>query len=125
MKYITFLVLISFVGLAAFSMVGFDHKINDSMDNCLNSQIDGVPCPTNLAASLIHHTTTYQMLFNTLIPSLILFFILVYFIFWSKDFVDSKSEFLYKRLKDFKLIIHKARHKFIFWLSLLENSPSF
>ena len=35
-RYIAIFILISFVGLAAFSVVAFDHKINGSMENCLN-----------------------------------------------------------------------------------------
>ncbi len=125
MKYIATLILISFVGLAAFSVVAFDHRMNDmSMDNCLDSQVGGTPCPTSLVASLIHHTSTFQTLFNTLIPSLVLVLISILIIFWSKDFVDPKLKFLYQKLKNFRLIAYKARQKFMSWLSLFENSPS-
>lgn len=126
MKYIAALILISFIGLAALSVVAFDHKMNGSMsmDNCLDSQVGGTPCPTSLVASLIHHTSTFQTLFNTLIPSLVLVFVSILIIFWSKDFIDSRLKFLYQKLKNFKSIVYRARQKFISWLSLFENSPS-
>ncbi len=126
MKYIAILIFISFVGLAVFSVAVFDHRMSGSMpmDNCLDSQVGGTPCPTNLVASLIHHTSTFQMLFNTLIPSLISVLVLVFVVFWSKDFVNPKLKFLYQKLKNFKLIIYKAKQRFISWLSLFENSPS-
>lgn len=125
MKYIATLILISFLGLAAFSVVAFDHRMNDmAMDNCLNSQIDGIPCPTNLVASLIHHTVTFQTLFNTLISPLILFLIFISIVFLDKNLAGPKLKFLYQKLKNFKSITYKARQKFISWLSLLEYSPS-
>ena len=123
-RYIAIFILISFVGLAAFSVVAFDHKMNGSMENCLNSQVDGTPCPTNLVASIIHHTAAFQALFNTLIPSLILFLISVSVVFLDKNLASPKLKLLYQKLKNFKLIKYKARQKFISWLSLLEYSPS-
>ena len=126
-KYIAILIFISFLGLAAFSVVGFGHRMNGAapMDNCLNSQVDGTPCPTSLMASLVHHTATYQTLFNTLIPSLILFLIFISVVFLDKNLTNPELKFLYQKLSNFKLIKYKARQKLISWLSLLENSPSF
>ena|SRR3989344_6582256 len=130
MKYIAILILISFLGLAMFSIPAFDHRMNDSMDNCIDSQVDNTPCPTSLMASVTHHISVYQALFNTFVPSinslvlLILFAFVSASIFFFKDFADLKLKFLHKKLKDFELVIHKAREKFVSWLSLLENSPS-
>ncbi len=125
MKYITVLILISFVGLAVFSVAIFDHRMNGSMDNCIGSQVDNTPCPTNLVASIFHHISVFQTLFNTFIPSLIIFLIFVSFDFWSQDLANPKLKFLYQKPKDFKLIKYRAKQKFISWLSLFENSPSF
>ena len=125
MKYIAILIFISFLGLAVFSISAFNHRINDMhMHNCLDSQIGGTPCPTSLVASLIHHTSTFQTLFNTLITSLVSVLVLVFVVFWSKDFIGPKLKFLYQKLRNFKLIVYKAKQRFISWLSLFENSPS-
>lgn len=127
MKYIAILILISFVGLVTFSVVAFDHRMNGSMfiNDCFNSQVDGSQCPTNLVASLIHHTVTFKTLFNTFIPSLILFLIFIPIVLLDKNLASSKLKFLYQKPKYFKLIKYKARQKFMSWLSLFENSPSF
>jgi|SRR3989344_7645079 len=129
-KYITMLIFISFLGLAVFSIPAFDHVMKGTMDSCVGSQVDNTPCPTNLVAAVVHHMSVYQALFNTTAPSLnsiVLLASLVLFIvsilLSAKDLAGLK--FLYRILINFELIIHKAREKFISWLSLLENSPSF
>ena len=132
-KYITTLVFISFLGLAVFSIPAFNHKMSDPMDNgCIGSKIDNTSCPTNLMAAVIHHISVYQAFFNALAPSInslilltLLALVVVSILLFDKDILNLKLKFLYQRLKDFELIIHKARQKFVSWLSLLENSPSF
>lgn len=135
MKYITTLIFISFFGLAVFSTMAFNHNMKDSSDSCIGSQVDNTPCPTSLMAAVVHHMSAYQALFNTLAPSvnnsavfLALLLFTLAFIFWSaKDLLSANAQlkFLYQKSRDFELIIHKARQKFVSWLSLLEHSPSF
>ena len=96
-RYIAIFILISFVGLAAFSVVAFDHKIMVQWKIAL-IPVDGTPCPTNLVASIIHHTAAFQALFNTLIPSLILFLISVSVVFLDKNLASPKL-LLYQKLK--------------------------
>ncbi|MEK7635206.1 MAG: hypothetical protein AAB446_02125 [Patescibacteria group bacterium] len=135
MKYIATLIFISFLGLAIFSTMALNHNMKDSVDNCIGSKIDNTPCPTNLLAATIHHISVYQAIFNTFIPSannsavfLALLLFALAFISWSaKDLISESAQlkFLHQRLKDFELVIHKARQRFVSWLSLLEHSPSF
>ena len=132
MKYIATLIFISFLGLAVFSTVTLNHRMDNSVDNCIGSQVDNTPCPTNLVAATIHHMSVYQALFNTTIPSInplvllaLLTLIIVSILSSAKNLADFKLKFLYQKLRDFELIIHRARQKFVSWLSLLENSPSF
>lgn len=135
MKYIATFIFISFLGLAVFSISAFNHRMDSSMDSCIGSQVDNTPCPTNLVAATAHHISVYQAIFNSFIPSandsvafLALLLFALAFTFWSaKDFLSSNSQlkFLYQKLRDFELIIHKARQRFVSWLSLLEHSPSF
>ena len=132
-KYIATLIFISFLGLAAFSIPAFNHSMNGPMnDNCVGSKVDNIPCPTNLVAAVVHHLSVYQALFNTTAPSLNPLILLTLFvlavvsiILSAKDLVGLKLKFLYQRIRDFELVIHKAREKFVSWLSLLEHSPSF
>lgn len=138
MKYVALLIFISFLGLAVFSVLAFDHKMdssmNSAMDRCIGSRVDNIPCPTNLVAAVTHHISVYQAIFNTFIPSAansiifltLLLFTLVFTFLSAKDFLNRgvQPKFLYHRLGNFELIIHKARQKFVSWLSLFENSPS-
>ncbi len=132
-KYVATLIFISFLGLVAFSISAFNHRMSNPMDdNCVGSKIDNTPCPTNLVAAVVHHMSVYQALFNTTAPSLNLLVLLTLFVLatisillFAKDPVGLKFKFLYQRLRDFELVIHKAREKFVSWLSLLEHSPSF
>lgn len=132
MKYIALLIFISFMGLAVFSIPVFNHRMDNSMDSCIGSKVDNTPCPTNLVAATIHHISVYQALFNTLAPSInplvllaLLALAIVSLVSSVKDIVGLKLKFLHQRLRDFELIIHKTRQRFVSWLSLLENSPSF
>ena len=131
-KYITTLIFISFLGLAVFSIPAFNHSMSNSMDSCVGSKVDNTPCPTNLVAAVVHHMSVYQALFNTTAPSInplvlltLLALVIVSIISPTKDLAGLKLKFLYRRLIDFELVVHKARQKFVSWLSLLEHSPSF
>ncbi|MFA6270421.1 MAG: hypothetical protein WC657_04410 [Candidatus Paceibacterota bacterium] len=134
MKYIATLIFISFLGLAVFSTMALNHRMNDSVDNCIGSKVDNTPCPTNLVAAAAHHISVYQAIFNTFIPSvsnslvlLTLLLLALAFISWSaKDLISETSQlkFLHQRLRDFELVRHKARQRFVSWLSLFELSPS-
>lgn len=134
MKYVATLIFISFFGLAVFSIPALNHRMDSSMDSCIGSQVDNTPCPTNLVAAATHHISAYQAIFNSFIPStnssvafLALLLFALAFIFWSaKDLLCSNSQlkFLHQRLKDFELVVHKSRQKFISWLSLFELSPA-
>lgn len=132
MKYIAMLIFIGFIGVAAFSLVAFDHKMNGPMDNCIGSQIDNMPCPTDLVSSVIHHASVYQAFFKTLLPSIVnplvlltlLVLALIFVLSFSKHIVNAKFKFLGQRLRNFNLIKYRARQKFVAWLALFENSPS-
>jgi len=131
-KYIVALIFISFLGLAAFSIPVFNHRMNDSMDNnCVGSKVGNTLCPTNLVAAVVHHMSVYQALFNTTAPSIsplvlltLLVLLVVFALLFTKDIVGLKLNFLYKKSRDFELIKYRARQKFVSWLSLFENSPS-
>lgn len=132
MKYIATLIFISFLGLAIFSTMALNHRMTDSVDNCIGSQVDNTACPTNLVAATLHHISVYQALFNTLAPSInplvllaLLALAIVSIISSAKNLVGLKLKFLHQKLRDFELVTHKARQKFVSWLSLLEHSPSF
>lgn len=133
MKYITALIFISFMGLAIFSLPAFNHNMVGSLDSCIGSKVDNTPCPTNLVAATTHHISVYQAIFNTFIPSAsnsiifltVLLFALAFTFSSAKDLLNGSAQlkFLHHRLRDFELIIHQARQKFVSWLSLLELSP--
>ena len=111
-KYITTLIFISFLGLAVFSTMALNHRMNDSVDNCIGSQVDNTPCPTNLMAAVIHHMSVYQALFNTLAPSInplvllaLLALVIVSILSSAKDIVSLKLKFLYQKSRYFELVM--------------------
>lgn len=134
MKYVATLIFISFLGLAMFSIPALNHRMDNSMGNCIGSKVDNTPCPTNLVAAAAHHISVYQAIFNSFIPSnsssvafLASLLFALAFVFWSaKDLLSESTQlkFLHHRLRDFELVVHKARQRFISWLSLFELSPA-
>ena len=134
MKYVALIIFISFIGLIAFSIPALNHRMIEPMDNCIGSKIDNTPCPANLVAATIHHISVYQAFFNTLPPTvyntlllltLLVALTLVLGFLSGKNTLNTGLRFLRQQLINFELIIHKARQKFVSWLSLLEHSPSF
>lgn len=116
-------------GSAALAM---DHKMNSATDtNCVSSFADKGPCPTELVARTIHHISSSQAILNAIIPTfnpllvlalLAIVFVAIHSLFNTNE---HKFGFLYRELKYFDLIAHRARKRFVSWLSLLENSPAF
>jgi hypothetical protein len=134
MKYlITFILIISFAGIAIFGFTLFAHGMNSSDSNCITSPIDGTVCPTSIAAMTLHHISSLQTLLTAVTPSisnwllLLAFMLLVsvsVFLLY-KNILFPKLELLRERLRDLATDFSYSKQKIISWLSLFENSPAF
>ncbi len=134
MKYfLTFILIVSFVGIGVFGFALFDHAIMDgSNSGCVASAIDGTACPTSIMEMTLHHVSVLQTLTTTLPSSsnwLLLFSSLLLvsvsiFLFY-KNLLLPKLEFLPQRLRDLASNFSYSKQKIISWLSLFENSPAF
>lgn len=134
MKYlITFILIISFAGIAIFGFTLFAHGMNSSDSNCITSPIDGTVCPTNIAAMTLHHISSLQTLLTAVTPSISNWLLLLAFMllvsvsvfFLYKNLLFPELELLRERLRDLATDFSYSKQKIISWLSLFENSPAF
>ena len=131
--FLTFILLVSFVGIAIFGFTLFTYGIDGSDNDCITSPIDGTACPTSIAAMTLHHISSLQTLITSVTPSISNWLLLLAFlllisvsVFLSyKNFLFPKLEFLRERLRDLATNFSYSKQKIISWLSLFENSPAF
>ena len=131
--FLTFILLISFIGIATFGFTAFAHGMNSSDSNCITSPIDGTVCPTSITAMTLHHISSLQTLLTSITPSIPNLLLLLAFIFLvsvsvfqiCKNLLFPKLELLRRRLRDFATNFSYSKQKITSWLSLFENSPAF
>ena len=132
MKYLASLLLIaSFVGIALFGAVIFDHNMRISDINCVSSAIGEIACPASIVAMTLHHISVIQALVTTTPPvfsSLLLLASLFFITFLSslfhKNLLLPKLELLPERLQNLTLHSLFIKQKIVSWLSLFELSPA-
>ncbi|MFZ3011422.1 MAG: hypothetical protein WA060_00250 [Minisyncoccia bacterium] len=132
-RLLTFILIVSFVGIAFFGFTVFAHGMNSSDNNCVTSPIDGTVCPTSIVAMTLHHISSLQTLLTSVTPSMSSLLMLLAFILLVsvsifqlyKNLLFPKLELLRKRLHDLETNLSYSKQKIISWLSLFENSPSF
>lgn len=125
-RVIPVVLIVSFVGIVVLGFTLFGHEKSHPNVNCVATQIDGSPCPTSLISFVIHHASALQIFSTTLVSPLLLLLATIALVFWpSQKLLSPNPKFLYRKSIDFSSVLHKARQKFISWLSLLELSPSF
>ena len=128
-------ILISFVGMAVFSIWGMSAHTNhtNNISACLGSLTQGTVCPDgNPAASVGFHLNSFRVFSTSLLESgLYSFFILMFslmsvfllfFIFFTPLYLPLAS--FASRLKIFETTCSPFKREKIFWNSLHENSPS-
>ena len=131
MKYLASLLLIaSFVGIALFGAVIFDHNMRISDINCVSSAIGEIACPASIVAMTLHHISVIQGWLRQLRQFLALF-VVCFFIFitflsslFHKNLLLPKLELLPERLQNLTLHSLFIKQKIVSWLSLFELSPA-
>lgn len=116
-------VLLAFVSIAVFGLLGSRHTTEMPMENCPYTQNNYSICQNN-----IDHISKWQQFFNVTLASAALLLSLVAGFFISilnKHAVIDKGRYFYKWkyfLDNKKL--YSSPNKIIKWLALFENSPS-
>ena len=131
--FLTFILLVSFLGIAIFGFTVFAHGMDSSDNNCVTSPIDGTVCPTSIVAMTLHHISSLQTLLTSVTPSISnLLLLLVFILLVSvsvfqlyKNLLFPKLDLLRERLRDLETNLSYSKQKIISWLSLFENSPAF
>ena len=139
MRYFLALFLILFLAIAVFGFVGMNHTtaMNDGKEapGCAIPLFSSLVCVNGVIGMAIHHISAYQSFsqfqINYFGSSILLLLLSIFmagmFLLWHKS-----SNFLPKYLSSFAFwhfrspaVRHNASFKFLNWLSLFENSPSF
>ncbi len=133
MKYFASLLLISFIGVSFLGFIIFNYSMSHSQDNrCIASLIDGNKCPSGATNLAIHQISAIQIFSNTLVsPNFHLFLMFSFLIFSLLLFLFYKKlnfyrlMFITQRWRSSSLGFHNNKLKINYWLSLLENSPTY
>lgn len=130
-KQIVFLlVLISFLAVVFLGSTTMIHGLNESMQGeCPFSFLGASFCTQSTLPAIFHHISSYQSFFNvpvnfdvTIFISFLLFAIFIIFMFLINDFLYKPLLYTQYTINSPPSIIHSK--KLLYWLSLLENSPS-
>ncbi len=130
-RFLPILLILSFLGIAAFGASFFDMGMGHS-GGCVASAIDGTACPTDIMGFAVHHVSALQTLMGTAVPSdsswvlllASLILVLVGISLFCKNLLLPKLELLPQRLRDLSLNHLRSQQKIISWLSLFELSPA-
>lgn len=130
-RILPLLLIISFLGIAAFGASFFDMSMGHS-GGCVASAVDGTVCPTDIVGFATHHVSALQTLMGTAVPpdsglvlllaSLLLVSVGVFLFF--KNSLLPKPNFLPQRLRELSFNHLRSQQKIISWLSLFELSPA-
>lgn len=132
MKYfVSFLLVISFVGMGIFSAMLFEHSMHISGNNCVASSIDGKVCLMSVTAMVFHHISAVQSLMTNLPPISNWFLLLVSLLLiavspftFYKNLLLSKLVFAAQRIWSISFNHLRSRKKIISWFALFELSPA-
>ena len=130
-RFLPILLILSFIGIAAFGASFFDMGMGHS-GGCVASAIDGTACPTDIMGFAVHHVSALQTLLGTAVPPdsgwilllASLLFMSVGAFFFYKSLLLPKLELLPQRLRDLSFNHLLSQQKIISWLSLFELSPA-
>ena len=129
MKYTASLFLIfSFIAVAVFGFLVFDHAMGSMDGGCIATAIDGVACPMNVVAFISHHVSAFKTFSNALTgPILGLLFLIaaVSASLFYRRLLHLKHRFRSQRLCHSQFDFHNSQKRFTHWLALLEHSPSY
>lgn len=130
----TVVVLVSFIGVAVFGLVGMYHNNSQNHNSdCIWATSQSADCPkqSNLIGYLTLHLNAFKdfatVTFGHIATSLLvlsLFVIGAIFGILLKNLALPKLSLAYHRLKWLDSFRPPSLYKFIRWLSLHENSPS-
>ncbi len=133
MRYLASLLLISFIGVSFLGFIIFNYSMSHSQDNrCIASLIDGNKCPSGATDLAIHQISAIQIFSNTLISpnfhlflifSFLIFSLLLFLFFKKLNFYE--SIFLAQKWRISSMGFHSNKLRTNYWLSLLENSPTY
>jgi len=133
MKYIALSILIGFIAVSIFSFGSMSHEEDHAISNCMASVIDKVACPQSALVVALHHISAYQTFFQTLPPSSLILFSLMFILlaigyiffknFFSKSPPSQFLQYIRNKRNNPEPSLHQLR-KITHWLSLFENSPS-
>ena len=128
------ILLVSFVGVAAFGFVGMYHNNSGNHDNgCIWATSQGAGCPkqNNSIDYLTLHLNAFKdfatVTFGHIAASLLILSLFVAVVVSGillKNLAPSKLSLAYHRLKQSDSFRPPSQYKLIRWLSLHENSPS-
>jgi len=124
--FIGVLALIAFMSIGIFGLLQFNHANHSTetpMINCPYANNNYSLCDNNF-----DHINNWRQFSNVIIPSLVIFSLLVlgiFLYFFGKKNLLNQNQYFYKwkyYLYDKKL--HTYKERTIKWLALFENSPS-
>lgn len=134
MKHIVLLLFImGFLGATIFGPIIFNNSmIHTNNTDCAASAIDGIACPVNTFASVIHHISVLQNFSRALVSSagwFLLIWLALSSFAWVAIFYRERlcvnQEITSRCFNEFISHVFCGRRKIISWLSLFEQSPSF
>ena len=127
------LLVISFISIAIFGVFSMHPEMQSHNDNCVAATVQGTDCPkqNNLFDFVFFHFNAFKN-FLTAISSNSVFSLLIFYSFiiligikaFLRNSEPLRFNFARNELKRLEVFNPPSRHKFFYWLSLHENSPS-
>lgn len=118
-------ILLSYISIGTFGLFEFNHMFKTSMVDCPYAQNSYSLCENSL-----DHINNWRQFSNTILPSFLVFLILIITLgiilyFFDHTFFDREKHFYKWKYYLHNKQIYTYQQEILRWLSLFENSPSF